>query len=137
MKKKINILYLLVLILSLTNCSVDKDLLENMSNDVMVIIDEDEGYIDYDYDEYNEYYIFANESWDYDHFRLPYDDDLYGFVLDIDGRVYPPDTDFEFKDDYWYFRVRDEYNNFNVAKDSYKNYRYPSNRTFVFTAIWK
>lgn len=137
MKKKINILYLLVLILPLTNCSVDKDLLENMSNDVMVIIDEDEGYIDYDYDEYYEYYIFDNESWDYDHFRLPYDDDLYGFELDIDGRVYPPETNFTFDSEYWYFYVRDGYNNFDVAKDEGIYYEYPSNRTFVFTAVWK
>ena len=134
MKKTIKIFSLFLLILSYTSCGVHEDFLEyGLDDDVMVIIDDDGGYIDY-YD----YYIFDNESsWGHDYFRLPYDDDLYGFVLDIDGRVYPPDTDFEFRDDYWHIYVRDEYNNFDVAKDEGIHYEYPSNRTFVFTAIWK
>lgn len=135
MKKTIKIFSLFLLILSHTSCGVHEDFLEyGLDDDVMVIIDDDGGYIDY-YD----YYIFDNESsWGHDYFRLPYDDDLYGFVLDIDGRIYPPETNFTFEDDYWYiYYVRGEYNNFDVAKDEGIHYEYPSNRTFVFTAVWK
>lgn len=132
MKKTIIIFSLFALILSYTSCSVHEDFLEYRLDDVMVIIDDDGGYLFSD-----DYYIFDNESWDYDHFRLPYDDDLYGFELDIDGRVYPPETEFTFKSEYWYFYVRDGYNNFDVAKDEGFYYKYPSNRTFVFTAVWK
>ena len=132
MKKTIIIFSLFALILSYTSCSVHEDFLEYRLDDVMVIIDDDGGYLFSD-----DYYIFDNKYRGHDYFRLPYDDDLYGFVLDIDGRVYPPETYFEFIDDYWYFHVRDEYNNFDVAKDEGIYYEYPSNRTFVFTAVWK
>lgn len=129
MKKTIKIFSLFLLILSHTSCGVHEDFLEyRLDDDVMVIIDDDGGYLFSD-----GFYIFNNVE----DFRLPYDDDLYGFVLDIDGRIYPPKTEFHFDFKFWNFYVPSEYGNFSVAKDEVTVCRYPSNRTFVFTAIWK
>lgn len=123
MKTIKHILYILIFVLGFTNCIPSEHFLDNkLEDEVMVIIDQNGGYLNI----VEEYYIFKRSSW---HDYLPEDDDLVGYELNIDGKIYPPGTylGFPLYRSEWYMKYGEERKYFN----------YPSDRTIIFKAIWK
>lgn len=122
MKTIKHILYILIFVLGFTNCIpynipfVDN----NLENDIMVIIDDNGGNLDY-------IYIFDRGS--IKNIYLKKYNDLVGYELNIDGKIYPPGTDLIFPsyESEWYLDYGEERKYFN----------YPSDRTIIFKAIWK
>lgn len=122
MKTIKHILYILIFVLGFTNCTpyhisfIDN----NLENDIMVIIDDNGGNLDY-------IYIFDRGS--IENIYLKKHDDLVGYELNIDGKIYPPGTylRFPFYDSEWYLDYGEDRKYFN----------YPSDRTIIFKAIWK
>ena len=123
MKTIKHILYILIFALGFTNCIPSEHFLDNkLENEIMVIIDQNGGYLNI----VEEYYIFERSSW-YTDIDLPEDDDLVGYELNIDGKIYPPGTDLWLNDSEWVL---------NYGKGR-KHFNYPSDRTIIFKAIWK
>ena len=121
MKTIKHILYILIFVLGFTNCIPSEHFLDNkLEHEIMVIIDQNGGYLNI----VEEYYIFKMR---YDY--LPEDDDLVGYELNIDGKIYPPGTYLRFPsyESQWYLDYGEERKYFN----------YPSDRTIIFKAIWK
>ena len=124
MKTIKHILYILIFVLGFTNCIPSEHFLDNkLENEMMVIIDQNGGYLNI----VDEYYIFKRSSSKC--IDLPKDDDLMGYELNIDGKIYPPGTDLRFPsyDSEWYLDYGEETKVFN----------YPSDCTIIFKAIWK
>ena len=124
MKTIKHILYILIFALGFTNCIPSEHFLDNkLENEIMVIIDQNGGYLNI----VEEYYIFESSSW-YTDIDLPEDDDLVGYELNIDGTIYPPGTYLRFPsyESKWYLDYGEERKYFN----------YPSDRTIIFKAIW-
>lgn len=124
MKTIKHILYILIFVLGFTNCIPSEHFLDNkLEHEIMVIIDQNGGYLNI----VEEYYIFKMRSSWYDY--LPEDDDLVGYELNIDGKIYPPGTYLRFPsyESQWYLDYGEERKYFN----------YPSDRTIIFKAIWK
>jgi len=125
MKTIKHILYILIFVLGFTNCIPSENFLDNkLEDEVMVIIDQNGGYLNI----VDEYYIF-DADWDSRYIDLPEDDDLVGYELNIDGKIYPPGTYLRFPsyDSEWYLDYGEET----------KYFYYPSDRTIIFKAIWK
>lgn len=125
MKTIKHILYILIFVLGFTNCIPSEHFLDNkLENDIMVIIDQNGGYLNI----VDEYYIFKR-YYDWYEIYLPEDDDLVGYELNIDGTIYPPGTYLRFSsyESKWYLDYGEERKYFN----------YPSDRTIIFKAIWK
>ncbi len=122
MKTIKHILYILIFVLGFTNCMphnisfVDN----NLENDIMVIIDKNGGNLNID-----EYYICEGDR--YYFIDLPEDDDLVGYELNIDGKIYPPG----------YLRSSSSYEWYLAYGEEIKYFNYPSDRTIIFKAIWK
>lgn len=123
MKTIKHILYIVIFVLGFTNCIPSEHFLDNkLENDIMVIIDQNGGYLNI----VDEYYIFKR-YYDWYEIYLPEDDDLVGYELNIDGTIYPPGTYLRFSFYEWYLNYGEERKFFN----------YPSDRTIIFKAIWK
>ena len=122
MKTIKHMLYILIFVLGFTNCTphhiffVDN----NLENDIMVIIDDNGGNLDY---------IYILDRGSMGNVYLREDVDLVGYELNIDGTIYPPGTAFRFPsyESKWYLDYGEERKYFN----------YPSDRTIIFKAIWK
>lgn len=124
MKTIKHILYILIFVLGFTNCIPSEHFLDNkLENEIMVIIDKNGGNLNI----IDEYYIF--ERYDrYKYIYLPKDDDLMGYELNIDGKIYPHGAYLRFSSyESWYLDYGEERKFFN----------YPSDRTIIFKAIWK
>jgi hypothetical protein len=125
MKTIKHILYILIFVLGFTNCIPSENFLDNkLEDEVMVIIDQNGGYLNI----VDEYYIF-DADWDSRYIDLPEDDDLVGYELNIDGKIYPHGAYLRFSsnESKWYLDYEEERKYFN----------YPSDRTIIFKAIWK
>ena len=123
MKTIKHILYILIFVLGFTNCIPSEHL--ELENEIMVIIDQNGGYLNI----VEEYYIIKRIYWYIKDIDLPEDDDLVGYELNIDGKIYPPGTYLRFPsyDSEWYL----DYG------ENRKYFNYPSDRTIIFKAIWK
>ena len=91
----------------------------------MVIIDENRGWLDID-----GYFII--ESDEYEYIRLPNHKNLLGYELNIDGKMYLPEsrlyvTSYRHKHNVCELWTGDESIYFDI----------PSDRTIIFKAIWK
>lgn len=122
MKTIKHILYILIFVLGFTNCTPNHIFFvdNNLENDIMVIIDDNGGNLDY-------IYIFDRGS--VTNICLTKYYDLVGYELNIDGTIYPPGTVLSFPsyESKWYLDYGEERKYFN----------YPSDRTIIFKAIWK
>jgi len=124
MKTIKHILYILIFVLGFTNCIPSEHFLDNkLEDEVMVIIDKNGGYLNID----DDYYIIEGYFLDDYLICLLEDDDLVGYELNIDGKIYPPGTDLWLNDSKWVL---------NYGKER-KHFNYPSDRTIIFKAIWK
>ena len=124
MKTIKHILYILIFVLGFTNCIPSEHFLDDkLGDEVMVIIDKNGGDLNIEYD----YYIIEGCFLDDYLICLLEDDDLVGYELNIDGKIYPPGTDLWLNDSEWVL---------NYGKGR-KHFNYPSDRTIIFKAIWK
>lgn len=124
MKTIKHILYILIFVLGFTNCIPSEHFLDNkLEDEVMVIIDKNGGDLNIDGD----YYIIEGYFLDDYLICLLEDDDLVGYELNIDGKIYPPGTDLRLNDSEWVL----------IYGKERKHFNYPSDRTIIFKAIWK
>lgn len=124
MKTIKHILYILIFVLGFTNCIPSEHFLDNkLEDEVMVIIDKNGGDLNIDGD----YYIIEGYFLDDYLICLLEDDDLVGYELNIDGKIYPPGTDLWLNDYEWVL----------IYGKERKHFNYPSDRTIIFKAIWK
>ncbi len=124
MKTIKHILYILIFVLGFTNCIPSEHFLDNkLEDEVMVIIDKNGGDLNIDGD----YYIIEGYFLDDYLICLLEDDDLVGYELNIDGKIYPPGTDLWLNDSEWVL----------IYGKERKHFNYPSDRTIIFKAIWK
>ena len=121
MKTIKHILYILIFVLGFTNCTPNHIFFvdNNLENDIMVIIDDNGGNLDYTY-------ILDRGSMGNVYLRK--DVDLVGYELNIDGKIYPHGAYLRFSSyESWYLDYGEERKFFN----------YPSDCTIIFKAIWK
>lgn len=123
-----HIIYVIIFVFGLTNCTVSEEFLEDLKGDIMVIIDQNGGFLDI----INKFFII--ESGEDEYIRLPNHENLLGYELNIDGKMYLPESQLyvntyrsEFFEDVCKLSEGDESIYFDI----------PSDRTIIFKAIWK
>ena len=124
-----HIIYVIIFVFGLTNCTVfSEEFSEDLKGDIMVIIDGNGGFLDI----IKSYFII--ECGEDEYIRLPNHKNLLGYELNIDGKMYLPESQLYVK---------------NYSSESYKDvcklseggesiyFDIPSDRTIIFKAIWK
>lgn len=119
-----HIIYVIIFVFGLTNCTVfSEEFSEDLKDEIMVIIDQNGGSLDI----IKRYFIIGSGYSEY--IRLPNHKNLLGYELNIDGKMYLPESQL------YVNNYRDLCELSKGGESIY--FDIPSDRTIIFKAIWK